>query len=251
MLKLEGVSKEFGGLRAVWELDLELPTGRLIGLIGPNGAGKTTVTNLISGLLALTSGRVTLDEVELTTLEPADVARAGIARTFQTSRLFARLSVLDNVAVAIQERAEHRASAMSCLLGLRKAYRQQREWRAQARELLERFGMGQFASDQAATLSYGAQRRLEIARAVALRPKALLLDEPVAGMTNAEADQLGTIFTGLRDEGMTVLLIEHNVPFVSSICEDVHVLSHGQLIASGTPEEVVADHAVVEAYLGS
>jgi branched-chain amino acid transport system ATP-binding protein len=251
MLRLESVSKEFGGLRAVRELDLQLAPGELTGLIGPNGAGKTTVTNLITGLMSLTAGRIMFGERDITELEPHDIARAGIARTFQTSRLFKRMSVLDNVVVAIQESADDRVSTLGCLLGRPRAYRLEREWRARARELLTRFGIERHADDEARTLSYGVQRRVEIARALALSPTALLLDEPVAGMNDAEAAQLGVIFRQLRDEGMAVLLIEHNVPFVTSICDQVNVLSHGQLIASGTPESVVCEPAVIEAYLGS
>jgi branched-chain amino acid transport system ATP-binding protein len=251
VLELESVSKEFGGLKAVWQVDLKLASGALTGLIGPNGAGKTTVTNLITGLMSLSDGRILLDGRDIARDEPADVARAGIARTFQTSRLIKRMSVLDNVMVAIQETAADSVSTVGCLLGRRRAYRQERAWRERARATLDRLGILRYADHDATTLSYGAQRRVEIARALGLDPQVLLLDEPVAGMTDAEADELGSIFRQLRDEGMAVLLIEHNVPFVSSICDDVHVLSHGRLIASGTPEQVVRDEAVIEAYLGS
>ena len=251
MLKLEGVTKEFGGLRAVRELDLQVAPGELLGLIGPNGAGKTTVTNLVTGLMSLTAGRITFDDLDITELEAPEIARAGIARTFQTSRLFKRMSVLDNVVVALQESATERVSTLGCLIGHPRAYRLEREWRQRARELLARFGIERHADDEAKTLSYGVQRRVEIARALALSPKALLLDEPVAGMNDAEAGELGVIFRQLRDEGMAVLLIEHNVPFVTRICDRVNVLSHGQLIASGTPEAVIGEPAVIEAYLGS
>jgi branched-chain amino acid transport system ATP-binding protein len=251
VLELESVSKEFGGLKAVWQVDLKLAPGVLTGLIGPNGAGKTTVTNLITGLMSLSDGRILLDGRDIGRDEPADVARAGIARTFQTSRLIKRMSVLDNVMVAIQETASDSVSTLGCLAGVRRAYRQERAWRERARGTLDRLGILHYADWDATTLPYGAQRRVEIARALGLDPGVLLLDEPVAGMTDAEAAELGAIFTQLRDEGMAVLLIEHNVPFVASICDDVHVLSHGRLIASGTPEQVVRDEAVIEAYLGS
>ena len=251
MLKLERVSKEFGGLRAVHELDLLLAPGEMLGLIGPNGAGKTTVTNLITGLMSCSGGRITFGELDITRLEAPEIARAGIARTFQTSRLFKRMSVLDNVVVAIQESAEERVSTLGCLIGRRRAFVLEREWKARARELLARFGIERHADDEAKTLSYGVQRRVEIARALALSPKALLLDEPVAGMNDAEAEELGAIFRQLRDEGMAVLLIEHNVPFVTRTCDRVNVLSHGQLIASGTPQQVIGEPAVIEAYLGS
>jgi branched-chain amino acid transport system ATP-binding protein len=154
--------------------------------------------------------------------------------------------------VAIQERErDDRASVFGCLVGLPAAYRQQREWRRQASELLDRLGLAGVESERATSLPYGGQRRLEIARALALRPKVLLLDEPIAGMTDAEAKPLGDIFTELCREGIAVLLIEHNVPFVMRICDEVHVLSYGELIASGRPEVVVHEPAVIDAYLGS
>ena len=251
MLKLENVSKEFGGLTAVNDFNLELEGGQLIGLIGPNGAGKTTVTNLISGLMSLTRGTITLDGVEIGEMEPDRVARAGVARTFQTSRLFGRMSVLENVMVAIQERERDRVSVFGCLVGLPRAYKEQREWREKGRELLSRLGLSGLEDEKATALPYGGQRRLEIARAVALQPKVLLLDEPIAGMTDAEAKPLGDIFTDLCREGIGVLLIEHNVPFVMRLCDEVHVLSYGELIATGKPEVVIHDPAVVDAYLGS
>lgn len=153
--------------------------------------------------------------------------------------------------MSIQERAERRTGLLGCLTGRRRAHREEREWAATAEGLLERLGIAHHAREQARALSYGAQRRVEIARALALRPRVLLLDEPVAGMTDTEAGELGNVFGELCDDGMAVLLIEHNVPFVTSVCDEVHVLSHGQLIASGAAEHVVRDRAVVEAYLGS
>jgi branched-chain amino acid transport system ATP-binding protein len=220
-------------------------------LIGPNGAGKTTVTNLISGLMSLTRGTITLDGLEIGELEPDRVARAGVARTFQTSRLFGRMTVLENVMVAIQERDRDRVSVFGCLVGLPRAYKEQRRWREEGRELLSRLGLSGLEDEKATALPYGGQRRLEIARAVALQPKVLLLDEPIAGMTDAEANPLGDIFVDLCREGIGVLLIEHNVPFVMRLCDEVHVLSYGELIATGKPEVVIHDPAVVDAYLGS
>jgi branched-chain amino acid transport system ATP-binding protein len=252
VLKLENVSKEFGGLTAVNDFSLELESGRLTGLIGPNGAGKTTVTNLISGLMSLTTGSITLDGTEIGTMEPDRIARAGVARTFQTSRLFGRMSVMENVMVAIQEREkDNRVGIFGNLVGTPRAYRQQREWREGARELLARLELSGLEDEKATALPYGGQRRLEIARALALKPKVLLLDEPIAGMTDAEAKPLGDIFTEVCREGIAVLLIEHNVPFVMRICDEVHVLSYGELIASGKPEVVINEPAVVDAYLGS
>jgi branched-chain amino acid transport system ATP-binding protein len=250
MLRLDGVSKQFGGLRAVHGVDLELVPGRMTGLIGPNGAGKTTVTNLITGYMSVTEGTITLGDRDITRLEPDVIARAGVARTFQTSRLFGELSVAENVMVACQERPGERVSLLGCLLGSRRSNRLTRAWRAEAEQLLERFGMARYADEEAGSLAYGLRRRVEIMRALALKPKVLLLDEPVAGMTGAEAELVGDVIRELSAEGLAVLLIEHNVPFVTGLCDEIFVLSYGELIASGPPADVIANEAVVEAYLG-
>lgn len=247
-LGLRNVSRRFDGLMAVDDVSFSVKPGQITGLIGPNGAGKTTVVNLISGLLTPTRGSIHLDNDDISHLEPADVARKGIARTFQTIRLLKEDSVLNNVVSGFHRHA--RSSWMSSLLGTTAARRETEAHCEQAAELLRRFNMLQFASLPAGNLSYGHQRRVEMMRALATQPRLLLLDEPVAGMNDREADALGEIFRSLAKEGLAVLLIEHNMRFVMSLCEELHVLDAGRLIASGKPSAVREQAAVVAAYLG-
>ncbi|MBC7705710.1 MAG: ABC transporter ATP-binding protein, partial [Rhodoferax sp.] len=213
-----------------------------------NGSGKSTVVNLVTGVLALTSGDVRLDNQSIATATSDEVARHGVARTFQNIRLLAEASVLDNVMIGFH-RLE-RSSALANLLGLPASRRETRDLRERARGLLKRFAMTEFADLAAGSLAYGHQRRVEMMRAVASSPEVLLLDEPVAGMNDVEANELGVIFRSLADGGMAVLLIEHNTRFVTQMCREVHVLDGGQLIAQGTPEQVMRDPAVVAAYMG-
>lgn len=249
LLSLEGVERRFGGLRAVSNVSFAAETGRITGLIGPNGAGKTTVINLITGLLRLSAGRVVFDGADIGAAPPHAVARAGIARTFQNIRLLPEQSVLDNVAAGFHR---HEAgSAMAALFGLSSARAARRRTLDGAAELLSRFGMTSYAAHPAGTLAYGHQRRVEIMRALATGPRLLLLDEPVAGMNDVEAEGLGQVFRRLAEEGMSILLVEHNMRFVCGACDVVHVLDAGSLIASGPPAAVVADPAVIEAYLGA
>ena len=248
-LVLDGVTRAFGGVVAVDDLSLTVEPGRITGLIGPNGAGKSTVVNLITGLLRLTAGRIRLDGRDITEAEAPEVARAGIARTFQTVRLLKEASVLDNVAAGFHR--HERAGLAAGLLGLPSALREGRDLRRRAAAILERFGMADFADLPAGRLSYGHQRRVEMMRALAMEPRLLLLDEPVAGMNDVEADALGRIFAELARDGLGVLLIEHNMRFVLSLCAEIHVIDSGRLIASGTPAAVRRDPAVIAAYLGA
>ena len=249
LLSLEGVERRFGGLRAVSGVSFSAECGRITGMIGPNGAGKTTVINLVTGLLRLTAGRVVFDGADIGTAPPHDVARAGIARTFQNIRLLPEQSVLDNVAAGFHR---HEAgNALAALLGLPSAGSARRRTLDGAAELLARFGMASYAGRPAGTLPYGHQRRVEIMRALATGPRLLVLDEPVAGMNDVEAEALGQMFRRLADGGMAILLVEHNMRFVCATCDVVHVLDAGTLIASGVPGAVVADPAVIEAYLGA
>ena len=248
-LVLDGVTRAFGGVVAVDDLSLTVEPGRITGLIGPNGAGKSTVVNLITGLLRLTAGRIRLGDRDITEAEAPEVARAGIARTFQTVRLLKEASVLDNVAAGFHR--HERAGLAAGLLGLPSALREGRELRRRAAAILERFGMAGFADLPAGSLSYGHQRRVEMMRALAMEPRLLLLDEPVAGMNDVEADALGRIFAELARDGLGVLLIEHNMRFVLSLCAEIHVIDSGRLIASGTPAAVRRDPAVIAAYLGT
>ena len=248
-LVLDGVTRAFGGVVAVDDLSLTVEPGRITGLIGPNGAGKSTVVNLITGLLRLTAGRIRLDGRDITEAEAPEVARAGIARTFQTVRLLKEASVLDNVVAGFHR--HERAGLAAGLLGLPSALREGRDLRRRAAAILERFGMADFADLPAGSLSYGHQRRVEMMRALAMEPRLLLLDEPVAGMNDVEADALGRIFAELARDGLGVLLIEHNMRFVLSLCAEIHVIDSGRLIASGTPAAVRRDPAVIAAYLGA
>jgi len=247
-LRLDSVSKSFGGLSAVADLSIVVEPGSVTGLIGPNGAGKTTVVNLITGLLAPTRGTISFAGRDITTLSPTQVALCGIVRTFQNVRLLLDATVLENVALGLFRHG--RASWASVLLGLPQAHAERRTMQEQARGLLARFGLQGFADELVGNLSYGHQRRVELARALAAEPGLLLLDEPVAGMNDVEAGQLGEIFAGLAEGGMAVLLVEHNMRLVSSICRQVHVLDTGRLITSGTPTAALTDPAVRQAYLG-
>ena len=248
-LALEKVCKRFGGVVAADDVTMSAPPGRVTGLIGPNGAGKTTIVNLITGMAALTSGAVKFGGQDITTAPAHEISRLGFARTFQNIRLFKEASVVDNVMIGFH-RLE-RCSFVSALLALPAARRETRAMRAAALALLDRFGMTRFASHPAGSLAYGHQRRVEIMRALASAPAQLLLDEPVAGMNDVEAGELGEIFTGLAAEGMGILLIEHNIRFVTRLCSHIYVLDSGRLIAQGRPAEVVRDPAVITAYLGA
>ena len=248
-LQLDQVGKRFGGLPAVEALSMTVRPGTITGLIGPNGAGKTTVINLIMGLLKLTSGRILFEGRDVSTLEAADLARAGIARTFQNIRLVTEGTVLDNVLSGFH--VHQQTGFWANLLGLSSARAEQSSHRSQAMALLQRFGMAHLAEHRAGTLSYGHQRRIEMMRALAMKPRLLLLDEPVAGMNDAEAAELGHIFSQVAAEGVAILLVEHNMRFVTQVCSQLYVSASGKLIAQGKPAEVLADPAVIEAYLGS
>jgi branched-chain amino acid transport system ATP-binding protein len=248
-LQLEGVSRHFGGVPAVDNLNLAVKAGTITGLIGPNGAGKTTVVNLVMGLLHLSAGRVLLDGADVSRAEAADLARAGVARTFQNIRLVPHASVLDNVLSGFTRHAT--AGLFANALGLPRARAEAAANVDKAMALLTRFQMEQFAQHRASALSYGHQRRIEMMRALAMKPSLLLLDEPVAGMNDTEANYLGRIFREVADEGVAVLLIEHNMRFVSSICSYLYVLSSGRLIAEGQPGAVLRQPQVIEAYLGA
>ena len=247
-LVLEDVSKSFGGVTAVNALSLSIPSGHITGLIGPNGAGKTTVVNLITGIDTPTQGMIRIDEQTTTRESQETIARRGVARTFQNIRLLKDASVLSNIVIGFHRHEQ--TSLLANLLGLPSVWRERDAFHDRARALLARFGMTEFADVPAEALSYGHQRRVEIMRALAMRPTFLLLDEPVAGMSAAEAAPLGRVFEQLAAEGLGILLIEHNVAFVTEVCATVYVLDAGRLIAQGRPDAVCRDPAVVSAYLG-
>jgi branched-chain amino acid transport system ATP-binding protein len=247
-LILNSVSKTFGGVNAVSGISLQMEPGMITGLIGPNGAGKTTVINLITGLLPLSDGAICLGDRDITSWTPEAIARAGVARTFQTIRLLKESSVLDNVIAGLVRTSD--AGLMANILSLPLARREQDLWRRRALSLLENFGMRSYAEYPAGRLSYGHQRRVEVARSLAANPSWVLLDEPAAGMNDVEADELGQFFRRLADGGLGFLLVEHNMRLVMSLCDQVHVLDSGHLIASGTPAEVASNPTVIAAYLG-
>jgi branched-chain amino acid transport system ATP-binding protein len=248
-LSLEAVTRSFGGLKAVDGVSLTVEPGRITGLIGPNGAGKTTVVNLITGILSLSAGRILFDGQDISRLEPHQVARAGIARTFQNIRLLPEQTVLENIMVGAYR--EESAGLLASLIGLPSVGRDRARIEAKARSLIADFAMQRFINYPAGGLSYGHQRRVEIIRALAASPRLLLLDEPVAGMNDVEAEQLGVIFRRLADDGMAILLVEHNMKFVMSLCAQLYVLVSGARIADGTAAEIGGNPRVIDAYLGA
>lgn len=249
LLLLEGVWKKFHGLTAVSDFNLCLESGELVGLIGPNGAGKTTVFNLITGVHKPTAGRIVFSGEDITGLRPDLITRRGIARTFQNIRLFGSLSVLENVLVANHLRL--RSSPLEAVIRWGQYKSEEKAMLEYSWSLLEAVGLAHVAGEQAGSLPYGQQRRLEIARALATRPKLLLLDEPAAGMNPAEDGELMDFIRQIRkDFDLTILLIEHHMRVVMGICERILVLDYGVTIAQGTPAEIQKNQRVITAYLG-
>lgn len=235
VLQISNLSKHFAGLKAVDDVSFSLRTGEILGLIGPNGSGKTTLINVVTGLLPPTSGTVKVDDVTTSNKPPHRVARAGIARTFQTIRLFRELSVIENVEVA----------AVSHGLSRRKAVKI-------ARALLEEFDLLEWEDSLSSELPFGHQRRLEVARALAMKPKFLLLDEPAAGLNEEESDAMHDMLKNIpQRKQVGLLIVEHDMRLMMNLCPRLHVLNYGKTIAEGTPAEVRANHEVVTAYLGS
>jgi len=249
MLVLEEVSRRFGGLVAVNSVSFTVEENEIFGLIGPNGAGKSTLFNLITGLIPTTAGKIIYRGENMAKLRPYQIAAKGVGRTFQNLRLFGNLSVLENVAIA--RHIHQKTSLFSGIFGLNTARKEEEKTYTKAKELLALMGLADQARQKASNLAYGDQRRLEIARALALEPKILLLDEPAAGMNPSEKGALSESIRQIRaDFNLTVLLIEHHVPLVMGLCDRIAVLDFGQLIALGKPETVRNDPAVIEAYLG-
>ena len=248
MLELRDVGKSFGGVHAVSDLSFAIRRGAVAGLMGPNGAGKTTVINLITGLLGIDRGAVLLDGEPLSGLPPHGIAAQGIARTYQNVRLFSGMTALEQVIAGCFLRRG--TGLFASFLGLPAARRAAQQTRAEAMHLLERVGMAHQADLLAEALSYGEQRRIEIARALGSQPKLLLLDEPTAGMNALESEAIGRLLHDLRDAGLTILMVEHNVRLVTAFCDHVAVMSFGRKLTEGTPADCLAHPDVQEAYFG-
>ena len=248
LLELAGIGKHFGGLAALSEVSLHIRRGEIYGLIGPNGAGKTTLFNVVTGLYQLDEGTFTFDGVAYAHCKPHVLAEAGIARTFQNIRLFANMSALENIMVGRHVRT--RTGIWGALTRNVAARAEERAVAQRARELLRYVGIERPHQTLAKHLSYGEQRRLEIARALATDPKLLALDEPAAGMNATETESLKALLQTIRSSGITVLLIEHDVKLILGLCDRVAVLDYGKKIAESTPEEVRRNPAVIAAYLG-
>jgi branched-chain amino acid transport system ATP-binding protein len=249
LLQVENVGKHFGGVQALTDVSFSIPAGEIYGLIGPNGAGKTTLFNLITGFIASDSGRITLDGRPLTGLKPNAIAALGIARTFQNIRLFANLSALENVMIG--RHARTRAGVAAAIFRTAAQRAEEAAIETRALELLDYVGIAARANALARNLSYGDQRRLEIARALATEPRLLALDEPAAGMNATETRALSKLFERIRGDGVTLFLIEHDMHLVMALCDRVLVLDFGRRIAEASPHQVQHDPAVVAAYLGA
>lgn len=249
LIRLEQVSKRFGGIHALKNVSLQVHSGEILGLIGPNGAGKTTLFNILTGLYIPSSGNIEFKSCSMLGMKPHQVLKLGIARTFQNIRLFSNMTALENVMVG--RHARTRAGVIGAVLRNAATRAEEAAIGARAHELLEWVGIANHGHLLAKHLSYGDQRRLEIARALATDPQVLALDEPAAGMNPVERDTLRQLIRRLRDQlGLTVLMIEHDVKLMMSLCERIAVLDFGELIAQGTPDEVRRDKRVIAAYLG-
>lgn len=250
VLAISSLTMRFGGLVAVSDFNLELGKGEIVGLIGPNGSGKTTVFNMITGFYKPTEGRLFLNGIEITGLRPDQVTALGLGRIFQNSRLFRNLTVLDNVMIGYHLRL--RSSPLAAVCRTPGYTRQERQAYEETQALLEGLGLDHVVQENTGSLPYGLQRKLEVARALATKPKVLLLDEPATGMTTEETTEMIDFILGVRDDfDLTILLIEHHMQVVMGLCPRILVLNYGKTIAEGTPEEIQNNPEVIRAYLGA
>lgn len=251
LLEIKNLTIQFGGLKAINNVDLSVAPGEMIGLIGPNGAGKTTLFNAITGVVNKSEGSILFDGKDLTRYKPNQIAHLGISRTFQNIRLFAKMTAEENVAIGINSVADY--NLLSACLRLPNARRKDKETKIKAQEYLSRVNLLDYKDAVAGALPYGIQRKLEIARAIATRPKLLLLDEPAAGMNNEETQELIQFIREIHqnnETNMAIILIEHHLEVVMNLCSDITVLNLGSVLKKGTPDEVQNDPAVIKAYIG-
>lgn len=248
MLSMQGITKRFGGLTAVDNVSLEIRQGEIVGLIGPNGAGKTTFFNILTGIYKPDAGTITFQSQRIDGQRPFRIAQCGIARTFQNIRLLKDETVLDNVKVGMFHRTG--SGLWASILGLRSARDEESRVKEESLRILQTVGLAGYEHERAGSLSYGNQRRVEIARALVSRPKLLLLDEPTAGMNAEEVQEMTDLIRSIREQGTTIILIEHNVSMVVGLCDRIAVLDHGVKIADDVPKVIISHPAVIEAYIG-
>lgn len=249
ILTIDNVTKNFGGVTAINETSFSVAPKEIFGLIGPNGAGKTTMFNIITGNYEPSNGQVLFRNEPINGMKPHHIVRKGIARTFQNIRLFSSMSVLDNVLIGFDFQARY--SFLESIVRFPRFIKEERRIKARAEEILDYFGLSTYINEKAVDLSYGLQRKVEIARALATNPELLLLDEPAAGMNPSETEELGMIIKKARNDfDLTVLLIEHDMKFVNQMCDKVLVLDYGKTIFEGKPQEAILDPEVISAYLG-